>query len=121
MERPDRAPLHRLPRAGQLALRAATSPVIELIVAVGIAAFAGARNGWAWDGPEPWAAIAILWPGLYLLSCALLPYGRCPSPWCPKRRPTHGDGRGHYRRRRACRVCGSKDYQRLGARLIGRG
>ncbi len=54
----------------------------------------------------------------YLGWCALYPYSSC---WRCKGRTRVGDGRGNYRNRRACRVCGGAPYRRLGARLIGRG
>ncbi len=56
---------------------------------------------------------------VYLLSCWRWPYARCW--WCRGRSTRRGDGAGHYRRARPCRVCGGEDHVRLGARLLGRG
>lgn len=72
--------------------------------------------------PETVAVIALAaWVPTYLISCVWWPYRTCPWPWCTKRRPTAGDKRGNYRRRRRCRVCAGGDYRRLGARIIGSG
>jgi len=56
----------------------------------------------------------------YLASCWRFPYARCPLPWC-RSRLTAGDRRGHFRRKRPCRLHPGSDYRRLGARVIGRG
>jgi hypothetical protein len=72
--------------------------------------------------PLPGAPVWVLALGgliaLYLGSCFVFPYARCP--WC-RGRTTVGDGKGHYRNRRACRWCGGAPWRRLGARLMGRG
>lgn len=93
--------------------------MLELAAAFLVAVLVGGRAGW--DISHIAAATAAMWPLLYLASCARWPHRECPWPWCPKRSPTAGNRGGSYRRRRACRVCGSRDYVRLGARLIGRG
>lgn len=54
----------------------------------------------------------------YIAWCTAFPFTKCP--WCSGKR-TRGDGRGNYRMRGTCRVCGGGHYRRLGARLIGRG
>lgn len=68
-----------------------------------------------------WPAVGIAWLVTYLTSCALMPYRRCPWPWCTRRRPVQGDGRGNYRRKGDCLVCGGDDWRRIGARIIGAG
>lgn len=65
-----------------------------------------------------WIEVALVLLGVYLGWCFVFPYTACP--WCGGRTKRH-DGRGNYRLRRACRVCGGSPYRRLGARLIGRG
>lgn len=67
---------------------------------------------------NPLLLLGLIVLGVYLLSCLFFPYTACP--WC-RGRTKRGDGRGNYRMRRACRVCGGAPYRRLGARLIGRG
>jgi hypothetical protein len=62
-------------------------------------------------------AALVAW---YLWSCIRFPYANCPLPWC-RSRATRGDGKGHFRRRKPCRLHPGGDYRRLGARLIGRG
>lgn len=54
---------------------------------------------------------------VYVGSCVVFPYRRCP--WCKdgKRR---SDGDGNWRERN-CPVCGDRPYVRFGARLMGRG
>lgn len=54
----------------------------------------------------------------YLTWCWAYPYRQCPR--CAGK-TTAGDGRGNYRKRWHCWVCGGLPYRRLGARLIGRG
>ena len=92
--------------------------MVELVLAFLTASYLGGREGWDRSGVV--GAAALLWVPLYLVSCYVLPYRGCPWPWCSKRRATRGDRRGNYRRRPPCRVCGSRDYVRLGARLLGR-
>lgn len=62
--------------------------------------------------------LAAIVGGLYLGSCWLFPYRGCP--WCSGRTKTT-DGRGNFRHRRPCWVCGGQPYRRFGARLLGRG
>lgn len=61
---------------------------------------------------------ALAVAALYLLWCAAYPLAPCP--WCGGRK-TRGDGKGHYRLRRTCRVCHGEPWRRVGARLIGAG
>lgn len=91
----------------------------ELLLAVVVVAMFGERTGI--DTATAPLATAGLWLATYALSCAVWPYRACPSPWCTKRRPTKSDKRGNYRRRAACKLCGGKDWRRVGARLIGSG
>lgn len=93
--------------------------MVELVLAVAVVAVFSERAGI--DTALAPIAVAGLWVVAYLLSCAYWPYRVCPWPWCTKRRPTRGDKRGNYRRKRACRLCGGKDWRRVGARLIGSG
>jgi hypothetical protein len=67
---------------------------------------------------DPLAVVGLVLLALYFGSCAIWPYRRCPR--CAGR-TTKGDGRGNFRNRRACWVCGGAPYRRLGARLLGRG
>lgn len=74
------------------------------------------------DPVTAWLGVVGIALGCYLLSCAWRPYARrCPWPWCTKGKQIDKSRYGNYRRRRPCRVCGGKDWRRMGARLIGRG
>lgn len=93
--------------------------MVELAIGVAVGLLFGFSQGW------PAAAGAgaglILGLGIYVLSCAIWTYVPCWWPWCSKRDSTRkGPGRA-YRRRKPCRVCKGRDYERLGARLFNRG
>lgn len=91
----------------------------EIVVGLLVGVYIGASNDWpAADTLFLGGVVALL---AYFGSCAVLPYRRCPNPWCSKCRPTTGDRRGHYRRRRICPICHGEDWRRLGSRVIGRG
>lgn len=64
------------------------------------------------------AITALILLGAYLLWCLVFPYTTC---WLCKGKTRRTDGKGNYRVRRPCRVCGGGHYRRLGARLIRRG
>lgn len=61
------------------------------------------------------AVAAVL---VYLASCWVWPFRKC---WRCGGDDRAGDGRGNYRRKRACFICkGERDHPRIGARLLGR-
>ncbi len=72
---------------------------------------------WGLDVQSGWTLAALGAIGFYMTSCWIKPCRPCPWPW---HRSKVSDKRGNYRRT-TCWVCGGQDWQRLGARLIGRG
>lgn len=88
----------------------------ELIVGALVGIWLAAHNGVDGVGVLVVSALASL--GLYFLSCQVFPYRRC---WKCHGDDRAGDGRGNYRRKRACWWCkGEKDNRRIGARISGR-
>jgi hypothetical protein len=64
-----------------------------------------------------WVSAVIGAMAVYVGSCLVFPYRRCP--WCKDGR-RRSDGDGNWRERN-CPVCQDEPYVRFGARLMGRG
>ncbi len=91
--------------------------MVEIALGMLVGVMLGARNGWPVETTVVVGFVAGA--ALYLGSCSVWPYRRC---WLCKGKSTRRRGvGGSYRRASACLVCGGQDYQRLGARLLGRG